>query len=160
MYGRSRHTPQLDRSLEKRRQRVGAEGICHSYEPFLHHLAIRLGVPEHHVPDIVQQVLLAIVNSVDGWEDDGNTASFRRWLATVSRNLVIKFTSRERRQAGGTGSTDVLELLQKIPASPDREQLNLYEHELIVWAAEQVQNEFIDSSSVAFWATQRERGCG
>ena len=124
-----------------------------AYEPFLRHLATRLGVPEHHVPDIVQQVLLAIATSVDGWRDDGNTASFRRWLATVSRNIVIKFMSRERRQAGGTGGTDVHDLLQQVPASPDRDQLNRYEHELIVWAAEQVLSEFIDTSWAAFRAT-------
>lgn len=105
------------------------------------------------MPDVVQQVLLAIATSVDGWQDDGNTASFWRWLATVSRNAVIKFMSRERRQPGGRGGRDVLDLLQQVSASSDRDQLNRYEHELIVWAAEQVQSEFIDTSWAAFWAT-------
>ncbi len=124
-----------------------------AYEPFLRHLAIRHGVPERHVPDIVQQVLLAIANSVDSWQDDGKPASFRRWLAVVSRNIVIKFMSRERRQAGGHGGTELVDLLQQVPAAPNRDQVNRYEHELIVWAAEQVQGEFIDTSWAAFWST-------
>ena len=46
-----------------------------------------------------------------------------------------------------------MDLLQQVPAAPDRDQVNRYEHELIVWAAEQVQSEFIDTSWAAFWAT-------
>jgi RNA polymerase sigma-70 factor (ECF subfamily) len=105
------------------------------------------------VSDIVQQILLAIANSVDGWQDDGGPASFRRWLTTVSRNIVIKFMTRERRQAGGQGGTELMDLLQQVPASPDRDQVNRYEHELIVWATEQVRSEFIDTSWAAFRAT-------
>lgn len=123
------------------------------YEPFLQHLARRLGVPERHVADVVQQVLLAIAKSVDGWSDDGETASFRRWLAAVARNVVIKFMRKERRQAGGRGGTELVELLEQFPAEPDRQDVERYEHELIVWAAEQVRHEFIDTSWAAFWAT-------
>ncbi len=123
------------------------------YEPFLRHLVTRLGVPDRHSADVVQQVLLAIAKSVDGWIDDGKTASFRRWVATVARNIVIKFMNRERRQAGGRGGTELVDLLEQLPATPDREQVDRYEHELIVWAAEQVRDEFIDTSWVAFWAT-------
>lgn len=123
------------------------------YEPFLQHLALRLGVPDRHVPDVVQQVLLAIAKSVDGWSHDGQAASFRRWLATVARNIVIKFMTKERRETGGRGGTELVELLEQIPAEPDPRDIERYEHELIVWAAEQVRHEFIDSSWSAFWAT-------
>lgn len=123
------------------------------YEPFLRHLVTRLGVPPRHTEDVVQQVLLAIVRSVDGWTDDGKAASFRRWVATVARNIVIKFMGRERKHPGGYGGSDLIELLEQLPATPDAEQTNQYEHELIVWAAEQVRGEFIDTSWTAFWAT-------
>lgn len=124
-----------------------------AYEPFLRQLVSRLGVPERHAEDVVQQVLLAIAKSVDGWTDDQQTASFRRWVATVARNIVIKFMNRERKQAGAHGGTDFIEQLEQLPATPDREQIDRYEHELIVWAAEQVKDEFIDTSWAAFWAT-------
>ena len=123
------------------------------YEPFLTHLVSRLGVPKRHAEDVVQQVLLAIAKSVDGWTDDQQTASFRRWVATVARNIVIKFMNRERKQASVHGGTDFIEQLEQLPATPDREQADRYEHELIVWAAEQVRDEFIDTSWAAFWAT-------
>ncbi len=124
-----------------------------AYEPFLYRMATRQGVPEGHVPDVVQQVLLAVARSVEGWKDDGSPGSFRRWLATVSRNVVIKFMTRERRQTSAFGGTDMLEALHAVPDEPSKQQVQQYEHELIVWAAEQIKSEFIETSWAAFWAT-------
>ncbi len=150
---KTRHT--LIVRLKGDDERAWADFVA-AYEPFLRQLAIRHGVPQSHVSDVVQQVLLAIAKSVDGWTDDGKGGSFRRWIATVARNVAIKFMTRERKHKGVAGGTDLVDLLQQIPAPPDREQLRKYEHELIVWAAEQVRNEFVATSWAAFWATTVE----
>lgn len=126
--------------------------VC-TYEGFLTRLARRLGVPDRHTPDVTQQILLTIARSIEGWSDDGDAASFRRWLSTVSRNVVVRFMSQERRQAGGVGGSDLVSLLQNVAASPDEVQIRRYQHELIVWAAEQVRHEFLDTSWQAFRAT-------
>jgi len=123
-----------------------------AYEPFLKRLAVRQGVPERHVADVTQQVLLAIARSIEGWKDDGRDASFRRWLSTVSRNIVIKFMTRERRH-DATGGSDLLELLNQVPTNPDAQHVQQYEHEMIVWAADQVRGEFRETSWKAFKAT-------
>lgn len=36
---------------------------------------------------------------------------------------------------------------------PDERHVQQYQHELIVWAAEQVRREFLETSWRAFWAT-------
>lgn len=123
------------------------------YESFLRRLCVRLGVPEQHIGDVVQQILLVIAKSIEGWSDDGREASFRRWLTTVSRNVVIRFMSAERKQVAGSGGSEVVELLANIPSRPNEDQVRQYEHELIVWAAEQIRSEFIPSSWKAFHAT-------
>jgi RNA polymerase sigma-70 factor, ECF subfamily len=123
------------------------------YEGFLGQMARRHGVPERHVADVTQQILLAIVRSIEGWKDDGNNASFRRWLSTVSRNVVIRFMTRERRQPAGVGGSDLIALLQKLEEKPSELHIQQYQHELIVWAAEHVRKEFIETSWQAFWAT-------
>lgn len=123
------------------------------YEPFLRHMAIRQGVPPQHVGDTTQQVLIAIAGSVSGWKDDGQDASFRRWLCRVSRNVVIKFMSRQRRQTAGQGGTDAAMLIAHHPGESDATLERQYEHELIVWAAGKVQSEFATNSWQAFWAT-------
>lgn len=126
--------------------------VC-AYEGFLTQLARRQGVPERHIPDVTQQILLTIAKSIDGWKDDGNVASFRRWLSTVSRNVVIRFMSRERKQAGGIGGSELMAQLQNVEEKPNEQHVRRYQHELIVWAAEQVRHEFLETSWRAFWAT-------
>jgi RNA polymerase sigma-70 factor (ECF subfamily) len=110
-------------------------------------------VPARNVPDVTQQLLLAITRSVKGWRDDGNPGSFRRWLSRVARNVVVKFMSRERRQIGGHGGTDLLELLEQTPDSADDDRNREYDYELVVWAAEQVRGDFRETAWNAFWAT-------
>ena len=40
-----------------------------------------------------------------------------------------------------------------VPQQPSEEQLRAYEHELVVWAAQQVHGEFQETSWKAFWET-------
>ena len=127
------------------------------YEGFLSQIARRQGVPERHVADVTQQILMAIVRSIEGWKDDGNAASFRRWLSTVSRNVVIRFMTQERRQPAAVGGSDLVALLQQVEEKPDELEIQRYQHELIVWAAEQVRLEFLETSWQAFWATVIEQ---
>ena len=133
--------------------------FARAYEPFLHYWIERQGAPRRDVHDIAQQVLIRIARSVDGWRDDGRSASFRRWLQRVARNEAIKHQTREGRRIGGQGQggTDVFEILEQEPdRDADERRIREYEHELMIWAAEQVRGEFRETSWKAFWATQVE----
>ena len=144
--------PSLIVRLKGERNQLAWEEFVSAYEPFLRRLVQRRGVPERHVPDVVQQVLLAIAQSVESWHDDGNPASFRRWLSRVARNVTLKFLAGERRQITGQGGTDFQQRLAEVADASD-ELAKQYEYELVVWAAEQVRAEFRDTSWKAFWAT-------
>ncbi len=113
------------------------------YESFLMRLIQRGGVPAAHVNDVTNQVLAAIAQSITQWKDDQYHASFRRWISRVARNVVLKYMSRERRQVAAAGGTDALETLAQVPDVVDERLAHQYEHELIVWAAEQVKDEFM-----------------
>jgi len=123
------------------------------YESFLVRMIERRGVPLAHVGDVTNQVLAAIARSITQWKDDQQDASFRRWISRVARNVVMKYMSRERRHVSAVGGTDTLESLAQIPDPIDENLAKQYEHELIVWAAEQVKGEFIETSWKAFWQT-------
>ncbi|MES2788038.1 MAG: sigma-70 family RNA polymerase sigma factor [Planctomycetota bacterium] len=141
---------------DQRNELAWAEFLC-AYEPFLIQLVRRRGTPERHVSDVTQQLLMAIAKTVEGWKPDGREASFRRWLSRVARNVALKYLIRERRQISGQGGTEFLQQMEREPDLADHErQDGQYEHELIVWAAEQVRGEFRESSWKAFWATQVE----
>jgi RNA polymerase sigma-70 factor (ECF subfamily) len=145
--------PSLILSLTGERNELAWTEFVSTYESFLRQLVGRQGVPEREMLDVTQQLLAAIARSVEGWRDDGRPASFRRWLHRVARNVVIKFLARERRQVGGLGGTDFLELLERIPVQPSEEQLHGYERELVLWSAHQVKDEFHETSWKAFWET-------
>ena len=150
--------PSLIVRLAGERDQLAWTEFVSAYEPFLGRLLVRQGVTERHLADVSQQVLLAIAQSVEGWQDDGQPASFRRWLGRVARNVVIKFMTRERRQVGGQGGSEWLHALANVPDRAEEEALTeKYEYELFVWAAEQVRAQFRPSSWQAFWATVVER---
>lgn len=148
--------PSLIARLHGVRDDLAWREFVSAYEPFLRQLVRRQGVPERDAGDVLQQIVLAIARSVDGWRDDGRSASFRRWLHRVARNVTIKFMTRERKQIRGQGGTDFLERLEQTADEPDDEQIQEFERELVVWAAGQVRGEFRETSWRAFWATQVE----
>ena len=146
------HASLIARLQGTRNEPAWAEFVA-AYEPFLLHLVERRGVPRRHAADVVQQVLAAVVRSVEQWRDDGDPASFRRWISSVARNVVIKFMSRERKQLGGQGGTDLVDLLYNVSDDAGERQRQEYEYELILWAAEEVRDEFRESSWRAFRET-------
>jgi RNA polymerase sigma-70 factor (ECF subfamily) len=142
------------RLKDSRNDLAWTEFVC-AYEPFLTRLVRKQGTPERHVADVTQQLLIAIAKSVDGWKPDGKTASFRRWLGCVARNVVIKFMVREKKHVTGEGGSDFLKALtETVDRSIDAELQRQYEQELILWAAERVRSEFRESSWQAFWETE------
>jgi RNA polymerase sigma-70 factor (ECF subfamily) len=144
------------RLKDQRNNLAWTEFIC-AYEPFLMRLVRKQGTPERHVADVSQQLLITIAKSVEGWTPDGKSASFRRWLGCVARNVVIKFMMRERKQITGQGGSDFLTLLEDVAdVSINADEIKRYEQELILWAAEQVRSEFRENSWRAFWETQVE----
>ena len=142
------------RLKDPRNDRAWTEFVC-AYEPFLTRLVRKQGTPDRHEADVTQQILIAIAKSVEGWKVDGKTASFRRWLGCVARNVVIKFMVRERKQITGQGGSDFLTVLEEaVDSSVDADLLRQYEQELILWAAERVRSEFRESSWRPFWETE------
>lgn len=145
--------PSLILRLKGERNELAWREFVSVYQPFLEQLIRRQGVFPRHVPDVSQQVLAAVARSVKGWQDDGDPASFRRWLSRVARRVVQKFMGRERRQIDGHGGSQWLETLALVPDTAPEQCEKEYEYELVVWAAERVRGEFLESSWKAFWAT-------
>ena len=58
--------PSLIVRLKGEQNQLAWAEFVSTYEPFLRRLIQRRGVAERHVPDVTQQVLLAIAQSVEG----------------------------------------------------------------------------------------------
>lgn len=122
------------------------------YRPLLEGWVLRAGVPQADADDLIQEVLLAVVRQVGGFERRGDGA-FRGWLRTV---LARRITDHLRRQAvrpTAPGGTDLARRLEEL-TSPASELSRLWDREHDAHVARQalriVQADFAPATWQAF----------
>ncbi len=126
------------------------------YEPVAYRLLRRHGLQDADAREVIQELLLTVSWSIRRWDPAKERGSFRGWLRTVARNLVIHWLKQGQRRAIASGGSDMHELLNLLPASEwpeiaefDREQ----ERSLFRYAAEITQAEVHPTTWQAFWET-------
>jgi RNA polymerase sigma-70 factor (ECF subfamily) len=126
------------------------------YGPLVYGLARKHGLQDADAADLTQDVFGSVAGAVRSLDYDPRRGSFRGWLYTVARNRLRDF--HRRKQARGSGDTDVQEFLEEHPASPepDPDWDRDYERRVFAWAAEQVKVEFRENTWRAFWLTAVE----
>lgn len=126
------------------------------YQPVILRLVRGRGLQEADAREVTQEVLLAVSGAIGRWEADPARGAFRSWLATIARNLVVNFLIRQSRHPRGSGDSDVKRWLEERPA-PEGELSALFDVEakrqLFRWAADQVRDEFRETTWQAFWKT-------
>ncbi len=153
-------SPQTRSSLVVRLHDAGDEAAWTEfltiYEPLILRLLTKKGLQECDARDVCQQVLVAVARHIEQWKPDGASASFRRWLFQIARNLAMKFLT--RRPAGGiaVGGSDANNLLETHPdarLSLGDEYDQEYRQQLLLCAAGQIRAEFRETTWQAFWQT-------
>jgi RNA polymerase sigma-70 factor (ECF subfamily) len=129
------------------------------YEPLVYRLVRRKGFQHADADELTQDVLLAVVRAVHRWQPGPERGTFRGWLATIARRLMVNFLSSPARHFGGTGRSTVLEQLLQLPDG-DPAQSQVFDLELkrrvFDWAARQVSEQVEPSTWEAFWRTAVE----
>ncbi len=125
------------------------------YEPLLMRLASRWGLQEADAREVVQETLLAVAKSIDSFSDDSPQHSFRRWLATITRNKLADHLKRRSRQESGSGDTEVHRWLdQQASDTADQSVWDWNEkRQVFAWAAESVRSQVNDATWQAFYRT-------
>jgi RNA polymerase sigma factor (sigma-70 family) len=126
------------------------------YEPLIYRLAVNKGLQDADAQDLCQDVFRAVAAAIERWDPDPAKGRFRAWLFRISRNLVVNFLVAQRRQERGTGSTSVQEMLESQPAEDPEAAAEFaaeFKRRAFRWAADQVRNDFADSTWQAFWKT-------
>ena len=129
------------------------------YEPLVYQLARQKGLQDADARDVCQDVFRAVARAIDRWEPAAERGTFRGWLFTIARNLVINFLSRRDRHPRGSGDSNMHALLNEIPAvdpGVTAQFETAYRRRLFHWAAEQVRDEFTAKTWQAFWQTAVE----
>lgn len=126
------------------------------YQPLILRLVRRRGLQEADAREVTQDVLIAVAGAIGRWEADPARGSFRGWLATITRNLVVNFLIQRSRHPRGTGDSDFVRWLDEVPAAECGES-RLFDLErrrqMFLWAAEEIEAEFRSQTWRAFWGT-------
>jgi len=126
------------------------------YHPLVYGLARRRGLQDADAADLVQEVFRTVAVAVSRYDPDPAKGSFRGWLSTIARNLIVNLLRAQRRQFQGSGETDLIELLEARPAPACEESAIFdaeYRRRLLAWAADRVRGEFTKPAWQAFWQT-------
>jgi RNA polymerase sigma-70 factor (ECF subfamily) len=105
------------------RAQAGDEGawknLADLYRPLIIGWLSYQSVPAAEVDDLVQDILLAVVQSLPAFSHSGRVGAFRSWLRIIAHNRVCDFwkaRGRRLQAVGGSGVDEVLRQLED-PAS-------------------------------------------
>lgn len=73
------------------------------------------GVPEERIPDVLQDVFLAIHRSVDRYEARETTTGFRGWVWMITKNKIRDHFRSTSREPLGTGGSAALDQIRELP---------------------------------------------
>lgn len=123
------------------------------YEPVIMRMAMRRGLQVSDAQDLCQEVLTRVSAAIDQWKPNGEQGSFRRWLATITRNLAVDHFRRLIRQPSALTDS----ALGRLNAPVEQELFEQEEErQLFYWAGQQARQHFADTTWQAFWLTTVE----
>src|SRR5262245_59949656 len=79
------------------------------YRPLILDWLRRHGVAHHDAEDLTQDILLAVVKNLDGFDHAGRRGAFRSWLRTITVNRTRNFWKARGGQATAGGVRQMVE---------------------------------------------------
>lgn len=103
--------------LRRVRQREGDAWtrLARLYTPLVYRWARQSGLQSSDAADIAQEVFLAVASHIDRFTHEGEHATFRGWLWTITRNQVRLFYRKKQGRPDARGGTDAHRLFQTQP---------------------------------------------
>ena len=110
--------PSLSTSLLVRVQAMQPDAwarLVEVFSPIVYRWARQAGLSASDSADVVQDVFVAVARNVSNFERQKQKASFRSWLATITRNRVRDCFRGKKRNLDGFGGTEALQVLHNVP---------------------------------------------
>lgn len=128
------------------------------YGPVVYRVARSRGLQAADADNLVQEVLLAVAQSVSRWLERDDRGSFRAWLLRIARNEAADMISRRATRSLGLDGDEGTKALNALANRDDvSSQLELaYRRAVFQWAADQVRDVVEDHTWQAFWLTHIE----
>jgi len=123
------------------------------YGPLVDRWCRNASVPPDAIPDVAQEVFLAVFRRVDRFDPDIPNATFRGWLWTVARSRIVEYYRKRNGGDVAPGGSSALARLQAVvdpvpvhePTEPDEASA------LLRRALEQIRAEFTAGTWDLFW---------
>ncbi len=146
--------PSLLLRLRNREDASAWEEFFALYHPLLVRVARMRGLQAADADEVAQDVLVAVVQTLNEYKPTGQTGSFRAWLRTIANRRAINRLVRDGKHRG-SGRTDVLEQLANQPVPVDTElerELQIqWRRQLFIAAGQSVQPTCSPTTWQAFW---------
>lgn len=140
--------------LQNRDDGVAWSEFLEIYQPVIFRTARRKGLQDADAFDLTQEVLSRVANAVSTWNPDPQKGTFRAWLGTITRNMVVEFFRKNQKLPQTGDQSAIQHLLNQQSVGPDSNIFDLeYEKAVFQWAAEKIRTRFDDRSWDAFWQT-------
>jgi RNA polymerase sigma-70 factor (ECF subfamily) len=125
------------------------------YEPLTYRLLRRHGLQDADAREVMQELFVIVSRNIDRWDPDTERGTFRGWLRTVARNLVINWLKHRQRRLVAAGGSEFQAMFESLAAA-DTETAEFereFRRALFQRAAEQVRGEVQPPTWQAFWET-------
>ncbi|MFN6304180.1 MAG: RNA polymerase sigma factor [Planctomycetota bacterium] len=125
------------------------------YTPVMRKTALRMGLQTADVENVVQEVLLAVSQSIDQWLENPNRGSFRGWLSRIAKNKTLDLLTRKATRPEDCPDRQwesIAQAKSSIASCWDLE----YRWELFARAAKQVRESVAKATWDAFWLSTIE----
>lgn len=129
------------------------ERLVMLYSPLVRHWCSQAGIPEPDVPDVSQDIFVAIASSLPRYQADRPGTKFRAWMRGIARNKTREYHKRTRTDRG-IGGTDALKRLEEIPdtdAGPDLSEGSDELGALYQRVVDLLRDEFEERTWTSFW---------
>ncbi|MGB7346625.1 MAG: sigma-70 family RNA polymerase sigma factor [Pirellulaceae bacterium] len=125
------------------------------YEPLIYGIGRRHGLQRADAGDLVQDVLVAVANSIQNFEPDRQRGRFRSWLFRIARNQSLLQLRKLKHHVPGTGDSDVSRMLHNHAADdPTETEFDAaFRRRAFRWAARRVRENVQSATWEAFSRT-------
>ena len=89
--------------------------LVETFSPVIYGWCRKSGLTGHDAADVVQDVFATLSSKIHQFDRDRPGASFRAWMATITRTRVADHYRRRSKQPQAQGGTNAIEWLQAVP---------------------------------------------
>lgn len=124
------------------------------YSPLVYRWCRQAGVADAEIPDLGQEVFLAVARGIASFRRDRAGDTFRGWLRTITRHKIADLGRKNAGHLGAAGGSDAQKAFAEVPfeidVSDDAKSIAQETSLLYARALEIVAGEFPDWYTVAF----------